>query len=300
MRVFVTGVSGYIGDAVAKAFRSKGHHVSGLVRSQEHARKLQSDEIVPMIGDLRNPESYLHHLEKVEVAVHCARDHSTEGVDIDASTIHSILSIFSKTKEPRTFIYTSGIWVYGSCGSQPVDESISVSPLGLVDWRPKHEEMVLNGARGSIRTVVIRPGVVYGGSRGLMSMFYASAEKGKIEIAGSGENRWPMIHVQDLAYAYVSAAEKELSRVALNVADDSTSTVSQMAEAVAKAAGVQGEILSLSVDEAYQKFGPVTEGLLLDLMINNSRLKRMLGWRVHHAPFIQEAGLHYQAWKADR
>jgi nucleoside-diphosphate-sugar epimerase len=38
MRVFVTGASGYIGQAVAKAFRAKGHTVYGLVRTQNDSR----------------------------------------------------------------------------------------------------------------------------------------------------------------------------------------------------------------------------------------------------------------------
>ncbi len=46
-----------------------------------------------------------------------------------------------------------------------------------------------------------------------------------------------MIHVQDLAYAYVAAAEKELTKIVLNVADDSHLTVKEMALAIAKKCG---------------------------------------------------------------
>ena len=137
MRIFVTGASGYIGHAVAKAFRAKGHSVFGLVRADDQARQLMLEEITPVMGDLEQPHSYQGVLKNVEVAVHCAFDYSSEkGVERDAATIDAILQIFSKSPLPRTFIYTSGVWVYGSRGYELVDESMPLKPLDVVKWRP--------------------------------------------------------------------------------------------------------------------------------------------------------------------
>jgi nucleoside-diphosphate-sugar epimerase len=33
-----------------------------------------------------------------------------------------------------------------------------------VSWRPAQERLVLDGARKGLRTIVVRPGIVYGGS----------------------------------------------------------------------------------------------------------------------------------------
>ena len=57
MNVFVTGATGYIGGAVAAAFRRAGHRVFGLVRSSEKARSLAQAEIVPVLGDLAAPDA---------------------------------------------------------------------------------------------------------------------------------------------------------------------------------------------------------------------------------------------------
>lgn len=295
MKVFITGASGYIGNSVAKAFRAKGHTVYGLVRSQDKANQLLSKEIWPIIGDLDDPQSYHSILEQVEVAVHCAFDNSPKAVEHDAKAIDAILSVFSQSRYSRSFLYTSGVWVYGSQGSAMVDESMPLNPLNIVKWRPQHEEKVLSD-KNNLRKVIIRPAVVYGGTGGLMNHFFSSAQQGEMRIVGEGHNRWPMVHVQDLAYAYVSAAEKELSQVILNVADDSTLTVREMAEAVARAAKIEGKISVIPAEEAQQKFGPLIEGLEIDLTVNNSRAKRLLGWQIHHAPFTAEADLYYQAW----
>ena len=178
MRVFITGASGYIGHSVAKAFRAKGHTVYGLVRSQDNANHLLTHEIWPIMGEMDNPESYRPILEEVEVAVHCAFDYSPKGIENDEKVIDTILSVFSQNPYPRSLIYTSGVWVYGSRGTQVVDESMPLNPLEIVKWRPNHEEKVLNAATQTLRPVVIRPGCVYGGAGGMMKDIFSSAQNG--------------------------------------------------------------------------------------------------------------------------
>jgi nucleoside-diphosphate-sugar epimerase len=298
MRILVTGASGYIGHAVAKAFRAKGHRVYGMVRSQEDAHLLSIDEITPVLGDLNQPDSYKKILDEVEVAVHCAFDPSGQGVTQDAKTIDIIVQSFSKSPLPRLFIYTSGVWVYGSAGHQLVDEATPLHPIDIVKWRPAHEEKVLKAATSNFKTVVLRPGCVYGSGGGLTNLLFSSTLNKSVTVINDGHYRWPMIHVQDLAHAYVSSAEKELTSVVLNVVDDSSATVREMAEAIAKCAKIDGKIQSLTYEQALKQFGPLVQGLTIDLQVNNSRIKRLLGWQIHHAPFINDVDIYYNAWKA--
>ena len=298
MRIFVTGASGYIGHAVAKAFRAKGHVVYGLVRSDDDARLLSLDEIWPIMGDLNNPDSYRGILNEVEVVVHCAMELSKNTVEVDAKTVDTILGVLSSSPLSKAFIYTSGVWVYGSTNHKPADEASPLNPIDIAKWRPAHESKVLKAASPELRTVVMRPGCVYGSVGGLTNIFFTSTQNGAVSIVGDGSNRWAMIHVQDLAYAYVAAAEKELSNVILNVVDDSNYTVKEMAEAVARSAGVSDKVVSLSEEEAESQFGPIAQGLALDQIVSNARIKRLLGWQIHHLPFINEVDSYYHAWEA--
>lgn len=300
MRVFVTGASGYIGQAVAKAFRAKGHTVFGLVRSKASANLLSHDEIWPIIGDMNNPDSYSSIIDQVEVIVHCAADFSDKSVELDTKTIDTILSKLSKNILPKAFIYTSGVWVYGSTNSKIVDEASPLNPIDLAKWRPGNEQKVLKATSPNLRTVVMRPGVVYCKVGGLMNLFFTSTQTGAVTVIGDGSYHWAMIHVQDLAYAYVSAAEKELSNVILNVTNESYVTVREMADAVAQSAGIPGKINSLSHDDAIKQFGPLTQGLTINQQVDNSRIKRLLGWQIHHAPFINEIDIYFNAWKASQ
>lgn len=298
MRIFITGASGYIGQAVAKAFRSKGHTVYGLVRSEKDAHLLSLNEIWPILGDMEQPNTYKQVLNEVEVAVHCAFDFSSDkGVEHDATTIDMILQTFAPSPFNRVFIYTSGVWVYGSKGHQIADEAMSLNPLELVKWRPIHEEKVLTANSNKLRTIVIRAGHVYGGVGGLTNILFNSTQNGSVIIAGEGHNRWPMVHLQDLAHAYVSAAENELADGILNVVDDSTTTLREIAEEISRAANLEGKVHVLSIEEAKKQIGLLMEGFAIDLIVNNSRVKRLLEWKIHHSPFIYEVDLYYKAWQ---
>jgi nucleoside-diphosphate-sugar epimerase len=303
MRIFITGVCGYLGQAVAQAFRDKGHTVYGLVRSEEKATQLSLAEIRPIMGDMNNPDSYRKTLEEVDVAVHCALDSSEKMEELDAKTIDTILDVFSKSATEKTFIYTSGIWVYGSTGGNVADETFPLNPIELAKWRPAHENKVINANSDHLHTIILRPASIYGGKRGflgLMNIFFESLHDGAVTIIGDGANYRPLIHIVDLAHAYVSAVEKKIKGVILNVVDDSCVTVKDIALAIAKSAGVPDQLHSVSVEEYKKQLGPIVDGLALDQKVSNAKIKELLQWKIHHFPFIEEVDLYFNAWKASQ
>ena len=67
---------------------------------------------------------------------------------------------------------------------------------------PTHEALVLGGSRGGqIRTAVIRPGIVYGGARGIIGDLLKDARNGLLRVVGDGRNHWSCIYDRDLADA---------------------------------------------------------------------------------------------------
>lgn len=299
MRVFVTGASGYIGNAVALAFRRAGHRVYGMVRNETRAHGLLCDEIEPVIGQLSNPPSYAAALQQSDVYVHCAFDMSDHGVQQDKETIGVLLAAARAGQSRKTIIYTSGCWVYGNTGHEVVDEGTPARPLPLVAWRPKHEQLILDNAKPSLRTLVMRPGCVYGGLGGLTGIWFSSARRGSVDIVDRGQNRWPMIHVQDLASVYVLAAEQEAyNGLIFNISDGSRNTVREMCEEVARVAGIPGSLRFLNREEASVQYGGLAEGLLADLQMSSSRARLLLGWQPRHCNFLDFAADYWKAWNA--
>jgi len=190
MQVFVTGATGYIGFAVSAALRRAGYRVWGLARSETKSRRLAQHEIEPVIGDLADPKSYLDVASDCALLVHTAFDDSANGVAKDRTAIDALLEAGRRGAKPKTFIFTSGAWVYGDTGDRMVDETTPPNPPKLVAWRPAHEQMVLQAA--SVRGLVIRSGDVYGGSGGLTGQWFAGPSTGNPPlVVGDGRNRIP-------------------------------------------------------------------------------------------------------------
>lgn len=296
MRVFVTGATGYIGMNVALALRRAGHEVWGLVRSPERAIKLTRHEIHPVIGTLDDPASYLAVAERCNVLVTAAED-SANAEAVDRKTIETLLEVGNKGQQPKTLVYTSGVWVYGNTGNVSVDETSRLDPVRLKPWRPAHESLVLNASR--VRGIVIRPGCVFGRRGGLTGLWFKGPSEGKSPlIVGDGRQRWTMIHVDDLAFGYVKAVESGRSSEVFNFTDRSRYTVMEMATAAAGAAGYKGPIETVPLAEAAKTFGLFAECLTLDQHVDSRKAVRMLGWQPRHSGFVDEVDTYYAAWKS--
>jgi nucleoside-diphosphate-sugar epimerase len=297
MKVFITGATGYVGFNVASAFRRAGHEVWGLARNEEKARKLVRHEIRPVMGSMQSPESYEKTAKECSVLVHAAAEMSADMVELDRRTVEALLRAGRAGARPKTVIYTSGVWVHGNTGDGLVDETTPPAPAKLVAWRPAHERMVLE-AEG-IRGIVIRPGCVYGRKGSLTNTWFEGAYKERaLKVIGDGTNRWSMVHADDLALAYVRAAESGLRGEIFNVVDNSRNTVTEMAQAGARAAGYTGKIQYIPLEEAVKAMGPFAECLALDQHVDGSKAARMLFWTPRHLSFVDGIETYFEAWKA--
>lgn len=299
MKVFVTGSTGFIGFAVAKAIRRAGHEVFGLVRTEEKGRMLSLHEIFPVRGDLLKPETYREVAEHSNVLIHAAVVYEGDTAAIDKFTVENLLSACKKGPQTKTLIFTSGVWVYGNTGFAAADETSPVTPPQHVAWRPAHEQMVLQADH--VHGIVIRPGCVYGQSGSLTAMWFEPASRNEsIRIVGDGRNRWTMVHVEDLADAYLRAVESRLSGEIINVTDRSRSRVQDMVEAVSSVCNHAGPIVNVPIQEASAKMGGLAECLALDQHVDSRKAVRLLGWQPRHGGFVDGINAYFEAWRAIR
>lgn len=299
MKVFVTGASGYIGSAVAQALARAGHEVCGLVRTSAKAKALAAREIEPILGTLEDPRSYAGAAASSTVLIHCAAEYSARYMQLDQQTVESLINAARASKSPRTVLYTSGVWVYGDTGDRRVDESSPVNPPAAVLARPEHERMVLAADAGLVRTLVIRPGCVYGETGSLTAGWFDSAVRGgAAQFIGDGDQRWAMVHVHDLAALYVLAAESGCGGQVFNATDRSRFTVAECARAASRAAGAGGKTQALPLAEATKSIGPMAACLAMTQHVDSSQAALRLGWQPRHAGFVDGVERYFRAWRA--
>lgn len=242
MQVLLTGATGYIGSAVADALRGAGHEVSGLARSDASAARLTAMGIRPVPGDMVDPATVVVAAREAEGVISAA---TTNDPGADSAAVAALLGALRGSGKP--FVYTSGIWTYGDTGGRVVTETGPATPVPLVAWRTPVERAVLQSAGDGIRSVVIQPAVVYGRAGGIPAQFVKSARRdGAARFVGTGENRWPLVHVDDLAELYVRALERAPAGTLLIAVAGPSVRVADMARAASEGAGAGGKVQASS------------------------------------------------------
>ncbi len=295
MKVFITGVTGYIGNAAASLFRQAGCEVWGLTRNKDKVNELVRQEIRPVIGDLNEPESYRPAASQCQVIIHTARDTRDKAVELEQKTVKMLLEIAASGYQPATLIYTSSVWIYGDTHSRMADETDQVAPVQYVSMLPDLERAVLSAEK--VKGLVIRPGMVYGGRGGFTRIWFEEVlQQESLTVIGDAANRLAMVHVQDLANAYLKAAQWGGSGEIFNITDGSAYPIQQLLNSVAKVMEYPHPVQIQGLSEASVRFGALAEILAMDQIIDSGKARAVLGWKSYHRFFVEDAETYYLAW----
>jgi len=301
MRVFITGGSGTIGQAVVKELRRAGHEVTGLSRGEAADATLKALGATPHRGALDAPASYQAAAAAHDALVHAAFDYGTGNpVAVDRAAIEALLAAAKGAKAPRVVVYTSGVLVLGNTAAPADESSPTESAAALVAWRPAHERLALEAANDAVATAVIRPGFVYGGTKSLVAGYAESAHAtGAAVTVGDGKNRLPFVHRDDLAALYRLVIEKP-ARGIFHGVDGAAPALAAVARAVSNAAGKGGATSVLPIEQARAKMGPFADALCTDQVVVTKRSVE-LGWRPTHPPLDTDKGVQAAVaeWKRE-
>ena len=236
MNIFLTGATGYLGSAIAAALGRARHDVTALVRSSTSAARVLSYGIHPHQGDLREPASYRDAALAAEAIIHAGVEGGPDRMDVDRVFVDAVAG--------PALIYTSVLFVLGNVDG--ADESAPASGP-----RAEHERIVL-AAGGA----VIRPGMIHGGDAWLFS---------NPIVIGDGENRWPLVHRDDVAELYRLVAERGARGIFHAVSE------------VRRAREVFPQVQGTPLDEARETLGGFADALALDQNVRAERA-RALSW----------------------
>jgi len=275
-RVFLTGGTGYIGSAILDAAIRGGHRVTAIARDPEKVARLEGRGATGLLADLGKPTRYMDAALEADVIIHAAIEHSPRHAQVERAFLDGLLPALEATGESRTFIYTSSVWLLGPA-PEPADETAPLAPLEYSVWRLPHEQLVQSAMSMSLRTVIIRPAIVYGGGRGLVSDLLKDALNGLIRVIGPGTNHWPCVYDRDLGELYIHLAETPEASGVFNANDEADETVDEIVEAIAGHLAQRPDVRHVPIEEARAKMGQYADALAMDQRVRSPRA-RALGW----------------------
>jgi nucleoside-diphosphate-sugar epimerase len=270
MKVFLTGGTGYVGSALVPQLLASGHQVTALVRDDEKAATVKAAGATPVVGDLTDTDLLAEAASEADAVMHLASPGDATSATVDAGVVEAFLLALHGSD--KAYLHTSGAWVHGN-GSD-LSETTPFAPPALTAWRLPLDAKVLAASRDGVRSVVIAPGIVYGHGGGLVNVIVQGprTEDGALLVAGTGDEHWTTIHVDDLAALYVAALERaEAGSYYLAVSGDNP-TVREIA--LTAADRVEAE----PSEQTLARLGALGEASTLDQQATGQKARDELDW----------------------
>lgn len=306
--VLVTGGTGNVGNAIARALVAAGREVRALVRDPERACRVLPVECSPVRGDVTDPASVAASLAGVDAVFHAAG--LPEQWLPDAGTFARvnaggtrIVAEAARAAGVRRFVYTSTIDVFAWSPGVPFDESVlDPAPKHTAYERSKQEadRVVQAAGEAGLPAVFLHPSAVYGTSPSAspgVNDLAVRLIRGEIPLLLPGV--MPVVFADDVARGHLAAEGMEPgSRFILS---ESVWTLAGLAAEIADAARdvlgatvrlprVMPEWVARVVSAATEGLSRVTgrppllpagqlEFLLARATPVSDRARRVLGWQ---------------------
>lgn len=306
MRIFITGITGFLGDQLTTKLFERGHIIGTLTRNVASADRPIAQNTEGMIrGEKRKGISYYYgdltdYLNiydsltnfKPDVIIHLAAQtsvaysftHTTEVLNVNFLGVVNMAEAARRgLPNFKRFIFSGSVEEYGIQTKFPTKETAELraaSPYGVAKIASEKYLKYLYDAYG-FPTIIFRNTNSYGRKYNhqfvIESMIYQMfREKSPIKLGDPTPIR-DFVFEPDLLDAYVIAAEsnnKKLLGESINIGLGKAISIRDLAKKVAKITGYKGKI-------KWNSF-PKRALEIPRLQVDNTKAKQLLKWKPKH------------------
>ncbi|KQR76886.1 3-beta hydroxysteroid dehydrogenase [Burkholderia sp. Leaf177] len=303
MRVFVTGGTGHAGSHIIPELVAAGHEVTALARSDKTAAIVSALGAKARRGDLDDLEGLKAAAAESDGVVHVgyrADLLASGGIaalgDSELAIVLAFGEAMAGTGKPLVVAGSIGapmnvgreapVVAPVSLGRPATEDDLALPtrPLDAGTLRARNvvEGAVIGLANQGVRSSVVRiPPIAHSASDrvGFLQILIGLAkEKGVVAYAGDGQNRWPAVHIRDLASLFRLALEKGPSGRTWHAVADEAIPFRAIAEGIAARLGMP--TASIPADELMVPgyFGFLSAVVTADFPASNAITRRVLDW----------------------
>jgi len=108
----------------------------------------------------------------------------------------------------------------------------------------------IDAASPTLRTIVVRPGVVYGNSGGMVGDLLKMASNGLVRVVGDGNNHWPLVYDRDLADLYARLVASTDASGIYHANDEGDERVNDLIAAIKPHVAHKPDVRYVPIEEA--------------------------------------------------
>lgn len=245
MRYFVTGASGWIGSATARALLADGHEVLGLARSDDAARAASAAGADVVRGSLTDLDVLRSAADDSDGVLHLGFRHDIAftgdfagAIASDRAAIEAFGDVLAGSDRPLVI-------ASGTLGLAPGRVGTERDMPGL-DTHPRiaNAAVALALAERGVRSAVIRyaPTVHGAGDHGFVAALVDIARETRVAgFVGDGSNRWAAVHRLDAADLTARVVQHAPAGSVWHATAEDGVTTREIAEAIGRALDVPVE-----------------------------------------------------------
>ncbi len=219
MRALVTGATGFVGAAVARALLARGHEVRVLVRPSSDRRNLAGLPVEAVTGDLADADSLTGAVRGCEAVFHVAADYrlgARRPQELYRSNVEGTRNVLSAARAAgvRRTVYTSSVATIGIPGDgTPGDETTPVQLADMIGHYKRSkflaERVAREAAASGSEVVIVNPSTPVGPGdikpTPTGQMVWDAAAGRMPAYVDTGLN---IVHVEDVAAGHLLALER--------------------------------------------------------------------------------------------
>lgn len=246
----VTGASGFIGGHLVHALADSGAEITCLVRETSDCSQLAEFNPRLVYGDVTDADSVEHAFDGVDVVYHLAgatkslRRRDLERINREGA--RNVAQACANQSNPPTLIHVSSLAAGGpGVAGRPRIEADGTHPVSNYGQSKLAGEQAVRVLADDIPLTIIRPPIVLGeADRDGLNMFGSIARWNLHMVPGMTDERFSVIHGDDLAQAMILASVHG-SRARVDsqcagvyyVAADETPTYAELGQMIGRAVG---------------------------------------------------------------
>jgi uncharacterized protein len=219
--ILITGGTGFVGTRLAEALVDAGHAVTVLTRDPRKGRKFRGRvTLIENLSTLGRDTPFDAIVNLAGEPVADARWSETKRrriLESRLATTDAVVKFIAKAKrKPAVLVSASSVGYYGTDAERSFDETSEGKPCFGHEVCGAWEHAAREAETHGVRVVLLRVGLVMGGSGGMLAKLLLPFELGLGGAMGSGTQWMSWVHLDDLVGMVLHAIAVETVAGPLN------------------------------------------------------------------------------------